>query len=347
MTSGARAGRGYFDADGHVLEAEAEIAEFIEEPFFSGSRRGNLLPDFDRFHGPISAVLKSHPGTFLPAPADRWLEFLDMTGTDGTVLYPTRGLFSGRTLFPQVAVAYARAYNSWLHEKFVKVSPRLQAVGLLPMQDVPAAEQELRRCVNELGMVGGMIPSNGLGRHIAAKEFWPVYRAADELGCVIAVHGGNYDNLGFDTMGSMPTARALGMPIPLMNGLAGMMIEGLLDEFPKLRIGFMEGGTAWVPLLLDRMTREVEYSGMPLKRLPVEYFQDDRLFVTCEGNEQTLAYSIERVGPRPFMFASDFPHEISMDNAMEEIDEIRERNDIREEHKMMILGENARRFYGR
>ena len=46
---------------------EAEIAEFIEEPFFSGSRRGNLLPDFDRFHGPISAVLKSHPGTFLPA----------------------------------------------------------------------------------------------------------------------------------------------------------------------------------------------------------------------------------------------------------------------------------------
>ena len=142
MTNGAPAGRGYFDADGHVLEAEAEIAEFIEEPFFSGSRRGNLLPDFDRFHGPISAVLKSHPGTFLPAPAGRWLEFLDMTGTEGTVLYPTRGLFSGRTLFPQVAVAYARAYNSWLHEKFVKVSPRLQAVGLLPMQDIPAAEQE-------------------------------------------------------------------------------------------------------------------------------------------------------------------------------------------------------------
>jgi hypothetical protein len=36
-----------------------------------------------------------------------------------------------------------------------------------------------------------------------------------------------------------------------------------------------------------------------------------------------------------------------MDNAMEEIDEILERDDIREEHKMAILGDNARRFYYR
>jgi hypothetical protein len=41
------------------------------------------------------------------------------------------------------------------------------------------------------------------------------------------------------------------------------------------------------------------------------------------------------------------PHEISMDYAMEEIDEILERKDIREEHKQMIIGENARRFYAR
>ena len=92
------------------------------------------------------------------------------------------------------------------------------------------------------------------------------------------------------------------------------------------------------------MARELEYSGIPLKRQPVEYFQDGRLFVTCEGNEQALSYTIDRVGPAPFMFASDFPHEISMANAMEEIDEILEREDIREEHKMAILGDNARRF---
>jgi hypothetical protein len=34
---------------------------------------------------------------------------------------------------------------------------------------------------------------------------------------------------------------------------------------------------------------------------------------------------VDRLGPKPFMFASDFPHEISLGNCMEEIDEILER----------------------
>jgi predicted TIM-barrel fold metal-dependent hydrolase len=45
------------------------------------------------------------------------------------------------------------------------------------------------------------------------------------------------------------------------------------------------------------------------------------------------------------MFASDFPHEITLDNCMEEIDEILERTDLRPEHKTAILGDNARKFY--
>ena len=60
-----------------------------------------------------------------------------------------------------------------------------------------------------------------------------------------------------------------------------------------------------------------------------------------------VADAIERVGPTPFMFASDFPHEITIANCMEEIHEILERPDLKPEHKAAILGENARRFYGR
>lgn len=45
------------------------------------------------------------------------------------------------------------------------------------------------------------------------------------------------------------------------------------------------------------------------------------------------------------MFASDFPHEITMDNCMEEINEILEREELEEEAKKAILGRNARKFY--
>jgi len=108
-------------------------------------------------------------------------------------------------------------------------------------------------------------------------------------------------------------------------------------------VGFMEGGTSWIPLVIDRLKREMEYTPLRLKRSPEEYFRG--VFVGCEGNEEALSYSIQRVGPEPFMFASDFPHEIMVENCMREIDEILERKDLTDEHKAAILGGNARRFY--
>ena len=123
------------------------------------------------------------------------------------------------------------------------------------------------------------------------------------------------------------------------------MVDGVFDEFPKLRVGFMEGGTAWIPLVIDRLERELEYGGLVLPRRPTDYFTDGQLFVSCEGNEKALAYAIDRVGPHPFMFASDFPHEVTMDNCKHEIDEILERPDLHADHKMAIMRDNARRCY--
>ena len=49
-------------------------------------------------------------------------------------------------------MALCRAYNTYLHETFIKVTPRLNAVALLPLQDPDAAAAELRRAVRELGL---------------------------------------------------------------------------------------------------------------------------------------------------------------------------------------------------
>ena len=336
----------YVDADGHVMENFEDLFDYLPKPFDRNGQRSRLwLPSLDYFHTPSDGTPNT-PGTFDPGIGpEEWLQFLDRTGTESTVLYPTSGLAYGNVVYPRWAAAYARAYNDYLHDRYLKRSPRFQAVALIPFQDVPAAAAELRRAVQDLGMVGAMIPSNGLTRHVSHPEYWPIYEEAARLDCVLAVHGGNYLNLGFNTFEVFPATRVLGMPFPLAIALTGMMVDGLLDRFPKLRIGFMEGGTAWIPLVLDRLAREVEYGGLTMARHPVDYFQDDRIFVGCEGNERALAYAIERVGPWPFMFASDFPHEISMDNCTEEIDEILERDDLPAEHKQAILGENARRFY--
>ncbi|MCH6546296.1 MAG: amidohydrolase family protein [Deltaproteobacteria bacterium] len=190
-----------------------------------------------------------------------------------------------------------------------------------------------------------MVPCNGLKRHVSSKEFWPIYEKAENLDCVLSVHGGSYSDLGFDTFTVFPAVRALGMPFPLAIAMTGMIVDGVFDRFPNLRVGFLEGGTSWIPLVIDRLEREVEYGGLNLKQAPLDYFRSGKVFMACEGNEKALAYAVERIGPEPFMFASDFPHEIAMDNCMEEIDEILERKDLKEEHKQAILGGNAKRYY--
>ena len=277
--------RHYYDADGHVIERDGDLGEFFEAPF-AGFRIPRPLPSLDRFHTPSSAFVLRREGTFEPADAAKWLEFLDKTGIEWTVLYPTDGLAYGRVIYPEWAVAYARAYNNWLHERFVKVSPRLKGAALIPMQDVPSAVAELNRAVTELGFVAAMIPSNGLTSHVSDKKFWPIFKEAQKLDCALAVHGGNYDDLGFNTFTVFPATRALGMPFPLAIALTGMMVDGVLDAFPALRVGFLEGGSAWVPLVIDRLRREMEYGGLTIKQDPEDYFKEGRLFVGCEGNER-------------------------------------------------------------
>jgi len=339
-------GNGYVDCDGHVMERIDEIAELI------GRRNGiegeinprRMVPSLDRFHTPRLA--RRTPGTFDPTIGpERWMEFLQKTGLEYSVLYPTEGLAYGQISFAPWANAYAKGYNDWLYEKYLRFSPKLKGVALIPMQDVPSAVAELKRAVKELGMLGAMLPSNGLKHHLGAKEYWPIYQEAEKLDCALAVHGGCYGDLGFNSFDIFPATRALGMPFPLAIAATGMMVDGVFDAFPKLRVGFLEGGTAWIPLVIDRLEREMEYGGLHLEKKPEEYFMSGRIFVGCEGNEKALAYAIERFGPRPFMFASDFPHEISLANCMEEINEIAERKDLRQEHKSAILGDNARQFY--
>lgn len=334
----------YVDADGHIMEKAADLIGYLEEPWRSADTvaERRLLPSLDEFHTP--QLRKKGTFDFNVGP-EQWLQYLDKTGLESTVLYTTTALAYGHVVIPEWAVAYARAWNNYVHETYLRKSPRFKAMALVPMQDPPSAVAELRRAVSELGMVGAYIPSNGLKKHLSAKEFWPIYEEAQKLDCAVGIHGGSYSDLGFNTFTKFPGTRALGMPVPLAIAMTGMIQDGVWDAFPNLRVGFMEGGTGWIPMIIDRLEREHEYGELHCQRPVLDYFTSGNFYVGCEGNERALSSVVNLIGPQPCMFASDFPHEIPMEDARHEIDEIERRHDISDEHKKLILGENAKRFY--
>ena len=91
-----------------------------------------------------------------------------------------------------------------------------------------------------------------------------------------------------------------------------VVYAGILEKFPRLRIGFLEGTCGWVPMLADRMDEEYEYrphEAPLLTRKPSEYFKSGRLFVGIESDEWMIPTVIQFLGTdQTLLYASDYPH---------------------------------------
>src|SRR2546429_8703797 len=85
------------------------------------------------------------------------------------------------TLFP-----YTTLSRSSLHEEFIKKSPRLQAVALLPIQDPDAAAAQLGRGVRQLGRIGAMLAADG--NHVLGDTPFPaIYETAQRLNVMLGI----------------------------------------------------------------------------------------------------------------------------------------------------------------
>jgi hypothetical protein len=237
-------------------------------------------------------------------------------------------------------------------------------MALLPFQNVDAAIAELRGAVKELGMLGGMLPSNGeaIQGHLGNRIYWPLYEEAEKLGCGLAVHVGCLHHMGLDSFTTYYPAHALGHPFSLMIQASAMLAHGVFDQFPKLRVAFLEGGATWVPFMMDRLDRsyhaghiQVDLNGeliggpMPGEKAS-EYFKKQlragRIFVGFDCDDDGLGTAVNKGGRQSFLFGSDFPHEVfDAAKCRHEIDELLDRDDLSAEDKAAVLGGNALNFY--
>lgn len=342
------------DGDGHIVEDATAIRARM--PAGMKSLR-EVFPPLDHFH---HFVGETPPGSFRRDVGPKeWIEFLDDLGIERTVLYPTQGLSYGRIFHHDWAIAACRAYNDWMSETYLRASTRFRAVALIPMQDPAEAVVELRRAVGELGFCGAMLPSTGLPSHLGDKRYWPVYAEADRLRCALAIHGGSHSGLGMDDMNVYPPVHALGHPLGLVINLGGVVFNGLLDRYPNVRWGFMEGGVAWAMMAEERFERshKTHIQFNPRGELAPAWNDDvgdymrrhiaeGRLFFGCEGDEPLMGAAIQTLGSNAFVYSSDFPHEVNNETCKHEIAEFLGNNAISSADKEGVMHRNAERFYG-
>ena len=342
------------DADGHVLENTAEIADFLEAPYTGANHLYGVYGLWPSLDGYNRAALGMKYKLNQPLTNAKLVgEMLDFIDCSRAVLYPTAGLAHGLIRDTQWSVALARAYNNWIHERYCKADGRFRFVALLPLQDPSAAAEELRRCVTELGAVGGMLNGAGLTLPLGAAAFAPLYAEADRLGTALVCHAGSAAALpdGFTTFTQV---FVLTHPVAQMTQMVSMFQAGVIDRFPNIRFGFFEAGMSWVPHVVGRLERTIKIAGLESepayavaqRKTAREHIRSGRIFFSLEGDEPLIGAIQDYLGADCLCFASDFPHEnATFAKVRHEMDEIGELEGVSESARAGMLGGNAARLY--
>ena len=363
-----------FDSDMHVLEPVDLWERYIDPEFKHRAPKGLRESPMDLRVEVDGIVTNMRTGSAFQKSAKRQEQLIDRygediergfdaiaqrkamdkEGIDVTVLYPTRGLSANwhQGMDPQFSDAIARAYNNWLYE-FCQAgdSKRMFGAALVAIQDVGAVVKEARRAVTELGFKAIFIRPNPpqRGVYFQHRAFDPLWEEVQALGVPVGFHEGSApnpnrvgtDRFGYDELNLQQTAMH---PLEQMLALSATTLGGVMERFPRVQVGFLEGNGSWLPWWLWRLDEYAE--GFPeedLRLKPSEYFYRQG-YISLESDETPGIAAIEACGADCFIFSTDYPHPDSKypNAAQRFLDSF----PIAEESKRKILWDNCARLYG-
>jgi predicted TIM-barrel fold metal-dependent hydrolase len=341
-------GRTIHDADSHVMEtpdwfsafADPGLRERIpplfvatvapgEDSFVGELRRKHQDAEF-RARDAEEIMLRKNwkaTGSFLKEDRPR---ALDLLGFASQLVFNT---FANAALCRaeqgddlDYAYGLARAHNRAMVD-FCSVDPRLLPVGYVPLAGFERARAMAQEAV-DMGcaalMVASACPRGHSPSHTGLDPVWAV---AQDSGRPVVFHVGGggrllepmYFENGLppvpDFHGGAENFRSvdyMAIPYPPMQTVATMIIDGVLDRFPRLRIGVIEQGASWLPgwmRALDSAADAFHKNEERLRRLSARPSEIVRrqVRVTPYPHEDA-GWIVANSGEEVCLFSSDYPH---------------------------------------
>ena len=375
-----RDGHRIMDSDLHVMELGDVYENYIDEryrdrmPKYMGMSpanfpywevQGQLIPPWavaDEVTGPQRYLHAPTEDLYRPIiergyDAASTLEAMDVEGIDMAIMYRTFAhmVVSIDDLEADCATAYCAAFNDWLADYCAADPARLKAGAILSLHDPELAAAEARRAVEEKGhVVAVLLPMPVAGRFVNAPECDVLWQELVRLDVPVSFHGTSggaardYVSNRFENHPNFRTLNhAASFPLELMTAMGAMLVGGVCERFPTLRVGFLEGNCGWLPWWLDRLDDQWQkYGGgekLQLSALPSEIFER-QCFIATDVDEELLAVVVDRIGDDNVVMSVDYPHtDGPYPNGINEFLAI---PGVSLETKRKIMWDNCLRFYG-
>ena len=269
----------------------------------------------------------------------------DRDGVAAEVIYPTVGMAICNHRDPDYKKACFDAYNLWLAAYCEPHPTRLLGVGQTAMRSPEEGIRDLER-IRDLGLRGVMMPGNPVVADYDSPAYDEFWEAAIALGLPLSFHI-------LTTRESSPTrGPKLNAFLSVIRGCQDIMgtlvLGGVFERHPDLRVVCVEADAGWVPHFMYRMDhawkrhRNWLPPGQTLSKLPSEYFAAG-IYTTFQ-DDWVAFQSVEMMNWHRLMWANDFPHSDSTWPWSQEMLD-RHAGALSDEQRRAILCENVAGLY--
>jgi predicted TIM-barrel fold metal-dependent hydrolase len=352
------------DSDAHVVENEQTWAYMdpgdrqfrpvaVRPPgstrlfwFIDGKTRGLPTPvpndaDFAEISKNAGRVMNTPQETREMRDVNARVRHMDELGIDVQVLYPT--IFIEQVADrPEVDVALCRAYNRWLVDIWKQGNGRLRWACVLPLLSMNDAFEQLEFARNNGACAIYMRGIEGQ-RLIHDHYFHPLFERAQDLDIAIGVHIAIANPMVADLLSQEPVAGGAFWKFRLtsVGAFHSLVMNGLPEVFPKLRIGFLEASAQWLPYVLKDVRRRAAARG---RSLPDNLLEAYRLYVSCQTDDD-IAYVAGYAGEKNLVIGTDYGHN-DQSTEIEALRNLGQSGQISASLYKNITDDNARALYG-
>lgn len=257
-------------------------------------------------------------------PDDYWdpvarVGWLDSVGLDEAVCFPNFGLLWERRLSSSLPALTANmtAWNRWCGAVVSAGRGRLHPVAHLTLRDPVWLGSELERLAADGVRLAMIAPAPVDGRPLSHPDHEPVWSAFVEHGVTPVFHVADqprvFDDAWFtEPEAFVPAIESVFLWVPPALAITDLIVNGVLERHPELRIGVVELSSIWVPQFLLMLDGGIEFTARlngapacPLPLRPSEYF-------SRQVRVSSFSYEDPRrliaKGGDLFMCCSDYPH---------------------------------------
>jgi predicted TIM-barrel fold metal-dependent hydrolase len=270
-------------------------------------------------------------------------------GVAAEVIYPTVGMVLCNHPNVDYKKACFDAYNRWIAGYCARHPERLLGCGQTAMRSPEEGIEDLRT-IQALGLRGVMMPGNPAVEDYDSRIYDAFWEAAIELGLPLSFHiltDRNY------TFGHRVRGPAMNGFLSIVRGCQDIMgtlvLGGVFERHPALKIVCVEADAGWVPHYMYRMDHAYKRhrnwlpAGQALSKLPSEYFSEN-IYTTFQ--DDWVAFKVaDMMNWRRLLWANDFPHSDSTWPWSQEMLAEHTKH-LTPEQKRAILCDNVAELYG-